>query len=993
MNTGLAAIVGLSAVAACAHADRSRVVDLTFADRDQWRTEADEPWWALVDIRNMLNLFHPFTVPATGNVAGASREVTIPEGWQPPFALRFYCADDYFADPENHRPGDAGTESFFEHRYKQVLVDGEVVWERDVVDENTIGSETLFTVDLTPHMTPGKPFTLGFRVVDKVATTERNERDVWFRPGTWYAPGDEDAEEQEPRFHTAVWFADAIVGETKDVASALEGGRPHDSAVVELHRGREIRPKHGPVALPVSLRLVAPAVIPEPGFPVSCGVPMPPGELPDASSLRLRYGAREDIPIQAQAIGWWPDGSVRWVHIQAVVPAGSAGGSRFRLYVGDRDAPGPATPVRALRRDGRITIDTGAARVLLGGDPRQLIDSVDVGGEAVLTSVTPRMSVAIDGVRQAVEFGAEATEIAERGPVVARVVVRGALEAGDERVGSFVFTVRAYAGLPTLQVSLRTTNGLKPEPYEGTVDDAPLDVTELALVGRIPGSASEVRFGTVDGEPVTVAGPAASLVQDADDHFTVGEDEGRRAQGWMATDAVWASVWGFWQQFPKSLSVSDDELTIGLFTPTEDTPVYQPRFGESKRHDVWLHFGAGSDAEALGELVAHRPRLFDREWFCLSGGVAVLDPRWFENHPELAAYAEKGWGDASQDRFPGHFGIRNFGDMPYIPPQWRNGYWAMVQGPLHWGLASGSQAWIERSFETARHLVDVDSVRIPEGHADWDEWNGLTCALGSDHSVHNGLAKWPAFQVGESLVLHYWMTGDPDSLDAARANADYIIRAGAGVGSTEARSQARPMLTLLRVWQATGDAKYRDAASRYLDLDYQTRTVIEWRRGAYIQPTYQNWRCVSAGLDSMYAQNIYEYYRLTGDVDAARLIVAIADSVYAESMLPQEEGLGSFIFYVRYSRNSWYYTQMGLLFHMAHDLTGDERFLRAGRAAFARYLLCRDGAGNPLYQTVDNFGWLDPEYGGWETLTADIPTEPFEITSQTPDPDPSMYAD
>ena len=53
-------------------------------------------------------------------------------------------------------------------------------------------------------------------------------------------------------------------------------------------------------------------------------------------------------------------------------------------------------------------------------------------------------------------------------------------------------------------------------------------------------------------------------------------------------------------------------------------------------------------------------------------------------------------------------------------------------------------------------------------------------------------------------------------------------------------------------------------------------------------------------------------------------------------MLPQEEGLGSFIYYVRYSRGSWYYTQMAILFHMAYDLTGDIHFLRAGRAAFAR---------------------------------------------------------
>jgi len=387
------------------------------------------------------------------------------------------------------------------------------------------------------------------------------------------------------------------------------------------------------------------------------------------------------------------------------------------------------------------------------------------------------------------------------------------------------------------------------------------------------------------------------------------------------------------------------------------------------------------------------PRLFSGEWFCRSGAVARLDPEWFDHQPKLREWVQATYGDASCDRYPGHLGIRNFGDAPYKvdPPQWLNGYWAMVQGTLNWGLASGSQAWLERSFEIARHIADVDAVHLPPGHPDWEAWDGMTCALGTDHSVHDGLSRWPAFQLGESLMLHHWMTGDVDSRAAALANADWIMRNAAGLGSSEARSQARPMLTLLRAWQATGDFRYRDAAKRYLDLTYQIEKVIDWRRGAYIQPTYQNWRCISAGLDSMYAMNIYEYYRLTGDLDAARLVVAIADSVYAESMLPQEEGLGSFLFYVRYSRGSWYYTQMAIVLHMAYDLTGDPRFLRAGRAAFARYLLCTNADGTPNYQPVHNFGWLDPEYGGWAEEFRSVSTEPFSISSQTPDPDPAGY--
>ncbi|HUT73793.1 MAG TPA: hypothetical protein VM221_03025 [Armatimonadota bacterium] len=62
-----------------------------------------------------------------------------------------------------------------------------------------------------------------------------------------------------------------------------------------------------------------------------------------------------------------------------------------------------------------------------------------------------------------------------------------------------------------------------------------------------------------------------------------------------------------------------------------------------------------------------------------------------------------------------------------------------------------------------------------------------------------------------------------------------------------------------------------------------------------------------------------------------------------------------------------------------------------GRAAFARYLLCVDANGNPQYQPYNNFGWLDPEFGGWQERYKRVATEPFHITGQTPTPDPAHY--
>lgn len=974
-------------------AAEQKMLSVSFGDRGAWSIFADESWWARIDMRNILNLFHPLSIPRTGNAAGASAKLTIPAGWRPPFALRFFCADDYFADEAKHKPGQSGTESFFGHRFKQVLIDDVVIWSRDVTDENTAGSQTTFQVDITRYVKPGKAFTLTMRAFDKVNTVERNSRDVWFI-------GSDGKTEEPPRFHTAVWFADAVMGEEQAVEAAPEGVRPHDAATKARHRARwPMRARGARLDFPAALELVVPARIPTPGFPLTCGIPMPQGLVTDAGAVRLRCPEGKPLAVQGKAVGLWPDGSVRFLLLNMIVPPGAIAGDQFHLHVNKGGEFRPEIPLRIARSGDALTIRTGALRIELGASPNHLIDAVYLTGENVpiWTDLSARMSVSVNGVSHPVKASWQSVEVSDEGPVVTCVELHGSLDTKKQHIGRFIFRLYVYAGLPTIQTQFRLLNDVKAEK--------PLEVTDLALVATLPGGIrGETALGIVGGETVRTDTGAFLVRQETHKHFTIHSsgaksDEGRQAEGWIAVSGangrVQASMRRFWQQYPKSLGVQDGRLEICLFVPTISEPAYRPRFGEAKRHDIWFTFSpdtmeAGAE-EALGVLADRPPRLFDRQWFCTSGGVSVLDPAWFEHQPSIAAWAAKKYGDVSTTQVTRNFGIRNFGDRSKSNGRWANGYWATARSTLYWGLTSGNPRWFERSFEISRHAADVDSVHIPAGHPDWNLWDGVTCVTAEDHSVHHESARWSAFQQGDALILHYWMTGDTDSLQAAVSNADFILRSWVGLGSAWARDQARPMRVLLRVWQATGKPEYRLGAHRYLDLEFQSKNVIDWRRGSYIQPTYENWRCITPGLDSMYAHNVYEYYRLTGDVDAARLVVAIADSVYAESMLPQEEAIGSFLFYVRYGRNARYYTQMAMLFYMAYDLTEDVRFLRAGRAAFERYLLAVTDSGEPFYQMVSNFGWLDPEFGGWLLEFRDIPTRPFVITGQTPRPDPANY--
>ncbi len=510
-------------------------LDLSFADRAAWVISAAEPWWSTIDIRDMLNLFHPLVESRTGASAGASRKCTLPADWQPPFLLRFHAADNYFADPEKHTVGMLGTESYFDHRFKQVLIDDQVVWERDVIDDNMPTSPAEFEVDVTPYVAAGRPFTLSLRVVDKTSTLERNDRDVRFLGGTWYAQGDAKTE-QPPRFHTAAWFADPVIGEAESVRGAPLVARPSEMAANARHEQRwPITSPSIPRRLPARLALVCPDTIPDPGYPITCGVPMSPGTFQEDQSVLLLGEDDRAIPTQSQVTGWWPDGSVRWLLLHAIVPAHSAHGQHIRLEFGKEN---PTADIAATSRlaisqvDNQWILDTGPLHVSFGSSPSNLLDSVRMGAgdTPALTDVRVHMTVQRESVAVPVVAITEQVHVVQQGPVSVCVESSGSLSIDTPsgqavHLGRFTFRVHGYVGLPTLSTSLRIYNDARPEPFQRTVDDKPLEVIDLAVVGTLPGRVEgKVAFGSSDKVVHDTEGTVVELRQDTADHFAVSSD-------------------------------------------------------------------------------------------------------------------------------------------------------------------------------------------------------------------------------------------------------------------------------------------------------------------------------------------------------------------------------------------------------------------------------------------------------------------------------------
>jgi len=108
-----------------------------------------------------------------------------------------------------------------------------------------------------------------------------------------------------------------------------------------------------------------------------------------------------------------------------------------------------------------------------------------------------------------------------------------------------------------------------------------------------------------------------TLLQDWDDHFAIQGVQGKHADGWLAAGDgrrhVTLSVRDFWQQYPKSLALAGNVVSVGLCPPIQTDPYqdkedaiyfylkdggYKLKSGLAKTHDLVIGLRAGRPGRA-----------------------------------------------------------------------------------------------------------------------------------------------------------------------------------------------------------------------------------------------------------------------------------------------------------------------------------------------------------------------------------------------------------
>ena len=919
------------------------VADIGF-EQKAWEFSSQGKFLLVKDPRGLAQIYHPWDVSGHGDFAVLSTSVTVPKGWAGPIYLNLYANDTYVTEGwEQVKPNWTHTYAayhlFIGHRFKQILIDDQVVWEQDVGDAETFDYSSF---DITKHVEPGRQFKLALRVIDKVGSATKLPGDelhlgIW----SWQGLGDPDADR---KFYTRVFWGDV----------ALSSGAPVVWEENPARKETRLSPISFVAAQPVELAtgeftLDCPNGLPGSGYPVTWGIPFGQGKLLDEGHVSVVDPDGQAVPLQAQVLHKWSDGSVHWLLLDFQAEGGHAGGA-YTVRFGTTVAREPATPgLQVDEADGVVSVDTGALSFVVKQGGRALAEHIAPAGagEPLDGQLTGEL-VARDGWEH-IPFASVNQRVAVEtlGPERVTVLCSGRLVHQERVFGRFTCRLHAYRGKPYLRVLYRVFNDT----------DAPAQLVEKLLL--------RLKTAMVDGEAIaggqrlrTDGSETGRLLirQHKSDAYEVfrGDDArlatGERWAGPITLKAkghgVAAQVRHFAEQYPKRMWAGQGgQIVLDLFARTVEYEHYVMTRGEAKRHEALFTFqGEGDDADqarAACRTFERPPVLVGPEWYAENGAFGRGSALTAEAFPRMYHWMVERGPPSLVCTVP--LGLRNwpdaYSDSVYNAYRgtWQNLYQEIDYGAYIIALLAGRREWLDYAQAYQAHFMDVD---ICHHHSDGN-WVGASYGIAP---YHTGSRPYPLnAPLGGLFLLHY-LAGDPDAREAAVGIADWLHATNQGVGAGSGRAVGWPLRSSVIAYENTYEEKHLEVATRLAQFALSAKLP---RRDVFSEtPATWQYRGGIAGMNSILAAGLMRYWRATGDKAVGRTVANIAYNMAYDWMSPTEPGLILSCDPLQQRDLVGYAMQDVLPLFWGYELTGDTAFLTKGAEVMEESVLAerRNGA-------------------------------------------------
>lgn len=265
----------------------------------------------------------------------------------------------------------------------------------------------------------------------------------------------------------------------------------------------------------------------------------------------------------------------------------------------------------------------------------------------------------------------------------------------------------------------------------------------------------------------------------------------------------------FWQNFPKSLVLTEKQFAIGLF-PAEHTDGYELQGGERKRHEIVFSFTSDNDAlNWLGSssTIKAEPNVVEQAGVLLNTAAGTFEP--YDRLISVSLSDSKGLFAKRENQ--DEYGWRHYGDVvadhetlyhdsdEIFVSHYNNQYDA-IYGFARQYLLTSDPRWFQLMDDLARHVLDIDIYRTTKDRAEYNHglfWHtdhylqAFTCSHRTYSKGHytegwsgnKGGGPGPEHCYTTGLKLYYHITGNEDAREAVLGLASWIRYYYEGTGT------------------------------------------------------------------------------------------------------------------------------------------------------------------------------------------------------------------
>jgi len=204
-------------------------------------------------------------------------------------------------------------------------------------------------------------------------------------------------------------------------------------------------------------------------------------------------------------------------------------------------------------------------------------------------------------------------------------------------------------------------------------------------------------------------------------------------------------------------------------------------------------------------------------------------------------------------------------------------------------------------------------------------------------------------------AINAWrFSGDPDFRETALGVAESAVRARRCMGDCHSiRDHAGVLYCLTSAYDETRNPKFLQAAREVVE---DASRHIDPRRGAYIEVHGSvEYKGNVPWMAAQLIESLYLYYRQSGDIEAATLLVGLAESVLTENTTRGVPGdVYGYSHNPKFDKSLGYNVLIAPAVLYAYELTDDPFYLEHARAMYATILK----TGN--INSIRNVFWNSP---------------------------------